>query len=60
MSNHHQWLKDFGKDRVHDQIVQVVTIMRLCSDMDDFRRKFATVFKKTPLQLSFEDWAALN
>lgn len=53
--NHHQWLKQFGRDKVHDQIQRVVTIMKLCDDMDDFREKFAKVFKKTPLQLSFDD-----
>jgi hypothetical protein len=55
MRNHHQWLKQFGRDKVHDQIQRVVTIMKLCEDMDDFREKFAKVFKKTPLQLSFDD-----
>lgn len=54
--NHHQWLKQFGRDKVHDQIQRVVTIMKLCDDMDDFRAKFARVFKKSsPLQLSFDD-----
>jgi len=33
----------------------VITIMKLCDDMDDFRRKFARVFKKSALdgQMSF-------
>ena len=53
--NHHQWLKKFGRDKVHDQIQRVVTIMKLCDNMDDFREKFARVFKKSPLQLSFDD-----
>lgn len=54
--NHHQWLKQFGRSKVHDQIQRVVTIMKLCDDMDDFREKFAKVFKKkSPLQLSFDD-----
>lgn len=53
--NHHQWLKKFGREKVHDQIQSVVTIMKLCDDMDDFREKFAKVFKKSPLQLSFDD-----
>lgn len=53
--NHHQWLKQFGRDKVHDQIQSVVTIMKLCDDMDEFREKFARVFRKTPLQLSFDD-----
>jgi P63C domain len=48
--NHHQWLKQWGRQRVNDQIQRVVTIMKLCENMDDFRRKFVKVFKKTPLQ----------
>ncbi|HET7102490.1 MAG TPA: P63C domain-containing protein [Terracidiphilus sp.] len=53
--NHHQWLKDFGRQKVHDQIERVITIMKLCSDMNDFRTKFAKVFKKTVIdtQLDF-------
>lgn len=55
--NHHQWLKEFGRQKVHDQIERVVTIMKLCDDMDDFRQKFAKVFKKSIVdpQLRF-DW----
>jgi hypothetical protein len=49
--NHHQWLKQFGRERVHDQLERVVTIMKLCDNMEEFRQKFARVFKKTPLQL---------
>ena len=44
--NHHQWLKEYGRQKVHDQIQKVVTIMKLCDDMDEFRAKFARVFKK--------------
>jgi hypothetical protein len=53
--NHHQWLKDFGKQKIHDQIERVVTIMKLCDDMEDFKVKFAKVFKKTAIsnQLNF-------
>lgn len=53
--NHHQWLKDFGRQKVHDQIQSVVTIMKLCDNMDEFRQKFARVFKKasTDSQLTF-------
>jgi len=47
--NHHQWLKEFGRQKVHDQIERVITIMKLCDDMDDFRRKFARVFKKSAI-----------
>lgn len=57
--NHHQWLKEFGKQKVHDQIQRVITIMKLCENMDDFRDKFAKVFKKTvisdQLKFSWED-----
>ena len=53
--NHHQWLKEFGRQRVHDQIQKVITIMKLCDDMDDFRQKFTKVFTKAVLdpQMSF-------
>jgi hypothetical protein len=53
--NHHQWLKEFGRQAVHDQIERVITIMKLCDNMEDFRAKFARVFKKTVIdpQLSF-------
>ena len=53
--NHHQWLKEFGRQKVHDQIERVTTIMKLCTDMNDFRVKFAKVFKKTVIddQLDF-------
>ncbi len=43
--NHHQWLKKFGREKVHDQITKVVTIMKLCKDMTDFKAKFATFSK---------------
>lgn len=56
--NHHQWLKEFGKDRLKSQLDKVITIMQLCENMDDFRKKFAHVFKKTPLQLEFADLVA--
>ncbi|QEL16462.1 P63C domain-containing protein [Limnoglobus roseus] len=53
--NHHQWLKKFGRESVHDQITKVVTVMKLCKDMNDFRAKFAHVFKNAPLQMTFND-----
>ena len=56
LRNHHQWLKKFGRDKVHDQIERVITIMKLCKDMDDFREKFARVFNKSPTQLSLFDF----
>jgi hypothetical protein len=60
LKNHHQWLKKFGRERVHDQITRVVTIMKLCEDMPSFRRQFAKVFQRSPLQLTFDDfdWAS--
>ncbi len=60
MQNHHQWLKVHGKQKVNDQIQRVIAVMKLCHDMDDFKRKFAHVFKKTPLQMTFADidWVA--
>lgn len=59
--NHHQWLKEFGRQRVHDQIERVTTIMKLCDSMDDFKQKFARVFKKSAIdpQMSFA-WDADN
>jgi hypothetical protein len=57
--NHHQWLKQYGKEAVHRQIGSVIAIMKLCHDMPEFRRKFEQVFAKTH-QLSIEgieiDW----
>lgn len=52
--NHHQWLKEFGRDKVNNQIQKVIAIMQLCNDMDDFRKKFNRVFRKSPMQLTFE------
>jgi hypothetical protein len=48
-------LKEFGKQKVHDQIERVISIMKLCDNMDDFKTKFARVFKKTAVsdQLNF-------
>jgi hypothetical protein len=51
--NHHQWLREFGRDKVHDQLQRVITIMKLCDDMTDFKKKFSRVFKKSPLQTEF-------
>jgi hypothetical protein len=43
---------------VHDQIERVITIMKLGNSTDEFRDKFARVFKKSALQMSFAglDW----
>jgi hypothetical protein len=53
--NDHQLLTDFGRQQVHDQIQKVVTIMKLCENMNDFRQKFDRVFKKSALQMSFTE-----
>jgi hypothetical protein len=60
LQNHHQWLKQYGRSRVNDQIQRVIAVMKLCNDMDDFRKKFARVFKNAPIQLGFDDigWGA--
>jgi hypothetical protein len=58
--NHHQWLKEFGKEKLIGQIQSVITIMKLCDNMEDFRNKFDRVFKRTPVQSTFDDinWTA--
>lgn len=44
---------------LHDQLQRVIAVMKLCDDMPDFNRKFAHVFKKKGLQLSFDElWDA--
>lgn len=53
--NLHQLLKKYGRERMTAQLNQVLGVMKTCRDMDDFKRKFAWVFKKSPLQLSFFD-----
>jgi hypothetical protein len=56
LNNHHQWLKKHGREKVNNQIQRVITIMKLCSDMDEFREKFAKVFKKAPTKVPFDDF----
>ncbi|HEY5856030.1 MAG TPA: P63C domain-containing protein [Aldersonia sp.] len=53
--NHHQWLKQHGREKVNNQVQRVIAIMKLCDDMTDFRKKFAKVFQKGPLQLELWD-----
>jgi P63C domain len=50
---HRQWLSEFGTRRLNDHLQRAITIMKLCDDMSDFKRKFARVFKKSPLQMEF-------
>jgi hypothetical protein len=53
--NLHQWLKEYGREKVRDHLHEVLGVMKTCHDMGDFRRKFGYVFKKSPLQLTFFD-----
>jgi hypothetical protein len=53
--NDHQLLTDFGRQQVKDQVNRVVTIMKLCENMKDFRQKFDRVFKKAALQMDFTE-----
>jgi hypothetical protein len=56
--NHHQWLKEFGREKVNNQIQRVIAIMKLCDNMHDFRRSFDRVFKKmSDYQLEFDLFA---
>ena len=60
LTNHHQWLKEHGREKVNNQIQRVITIMKLCKDMDDFRAKFAQVFKRAPTKVPFDDlWGSV-
>lgn len=52
--NHHQWLKEYGKDALQRQIGGVIAVMKMCKDMTEFRAHFKQVFQKNP-QLSFDD-----
>ena len=51
--NHHQWLKDFGRQKINDHLQRVIAVMKLCDDMEDFKRKFKKVFQKNLLQSEF-------
>lgn len=51
--NHHQWLQEFGRDKVNNQIQQVIAVMKTCDDMEQFKKQFARVFKNEPQQLEF-------
>lgn len=57
--NHHQWLREFGKDKLHRQLGGVIAIMKECRDMDEFRQRFSRVFDKGD-QLTLDlDWEEL-
>jgi P63C domain-containing protein len=49
--NHHQWLKEFGRDKVNNQLQRVIGGMQTCETMDEFKKKFARVLNKTAAQL---------
>ncbi|NTX09054.1 P63C domain-containing protein [Myxococcus sp. CA040A] len=53
--NHHQWLAEYGKDRLVKHLWQVIGVMKTCHSMWDFRGRFAHVFKNAPLQLDWTD-----
>lgn len=48
--NHHQHLTGFGQKELNDHLQQVIAVMRLCNDMDDFKRKFPRAFPRGPVQ----------
>lgn len=54
LQNHHQWLQKYGREKVTIQIEKVITIMKLCDNMEQFKRKFSRVFGKE-VQLDFEE-----
>lgn len=55
--NHHQWLQDFGRQKVHDQIQRVIAVMKTCDDMGQFRRQFDRVFSRSyQMELGGMDW----
>lgn len=59
--NLHQWLQQYGKDKLNAQIHQVLGIMKTCKTMDEFRTHFKRVFQKEPFeQLSFLDLAGVS
>lgn len=58
-SNLHQLLRDFGKDKLHQQLGGVIAIMRECEDMGEFRARFEKVFEnRNQLQFADFDWEA--
>lgn len=59
-NNLHQLLRDFGRDKLHQQLGGVIAIMRECNDMAEFRARFIKVFeRKDQLELDI-DWASLE
>lgn len=59
-NNLHQYLREFGKDRLHQQLGGVIAVMRQCKDMNEFRRRFAQVFdQRHQPELTGIDWESL-
>lgn len=58
-TNHHQWLKQFGRERVHDQLERVVTIMKLCDNMRNFARSSPESLRR-PRCNSTSTWARIR
>jgi P63C domain len=52
--NHHQLLTGFGQKQLNDHLQQVVAVMRLSGDMDDFKRKFTRAFPKAGYAVQLE------
>lgn len=55
--NHHQWLRQVGREKVHDQLQRVIAVMKTCDSMVQFRARFERVFSKQyQLPLFDFDW----
>jgi P63C domain len=58
LKNHHQWLKEFGRERVHDQLQRVIAVMKSCDSMPEFRHRFQKVFSRAyQMELFDLEWA---
>ena len=53
--NHHQWLKEHGKDAVRMQINKTIGIMQSCDDMAEFKHRFAKVLSRPAIDLTALD-----
>jgi len=53
--NLHQWLQQFGREKVNDQIQRVIAVMKTCDNMPEFKRRFDKVFKRH-YQTDLFDW----
>jgi hypothetical protein len=57
--NHHQWLREHGRDKLHRQLGGVIAVMRECKDMAQFKSRFHRVFDQKD-QLEFDAMADLD